>query len=233
MTLALAAVTGGVVLVFLGKISLIPQPSPEGGAVFYVVPYLYGYTFYDREFREVERMEVAQGEQVTLYIVPSHALSREAVLAYAERTVRRGIKDLAPGDPEIRKKIEEDFKLGNIEHIVGISGHPVYVQTDVTAVLEGRLFRAGGPRTVREAVQQKDPAIKKVTFTAKRVGSFDVLCVDSGHGGEATCGWGHQLMTRKGGLVTTEGVAREGTLSREGSSSPPRSPGRPAGSPRR
>lgn len=42
--------------------------------------------------------------------------------------------DLPAGDPQIRKRILEDLELGNVEHIIGISAHPVYVTTDVTKV---------------------------------------------------------------------------------------------------
>lgn len=194
-------VTAIVVLLLLGKLSLAPQRSGGGGAVFYVVPYLYGYAFYDSDFSEIETMEVKAGDTVTLYIVPSHALSKEAVLEYAERTRERAIGGLAPGDPEIRKKILEDLELGNIEHIIGISAHPVYAPTNVTPALGGQRFRQGGPKTVREAVLRGDPAIKTVTFTAKKIGAFDVLCIDSGTEGASTCGWGHKWMVAKGTFV--------------------------------
>jgi len=42
--------------------------------------------------------------------------------------------------------------------------------TNVTAALNGRPYREGGPGTLREAVERGDPAIKTVTFTAKRGG---------------------------------------------------------------
>ena len=91
--------------------------------------------------------------------------------------------------------------LGNVEHIVGIAGHPVYLTTTTAASLGGRPFREGPPRTLAEAVQARDPAIRSVTLTAKRVGSFDVLCVDSGMDGAGTCGWGHKWMTARDGFV--------------------------------
>lgn len=200
-TLVLAVVTAVVALVFSGRIQLAPPGAVEEGVVFYVVPYLYGYAFYDRSFTEIRAMEVKEGEAVTLYVVPSQALSKEAALEYAERTMGVSIGGLASGDPQIRKKIMEDLELGNVEHIIGISAHAVYVTTNVTAVLNGRIFREGGPRTVREAVQRKDPTIRTVTFTAKRVGAFDVLCVDSGMDGAGTCGWGHKWMVAKGAFV--------------------------------
>ena len=201
VTLALAGITTLVGLLFFGKISLMPATSRAPGAVFYVVPYLYGFAFYDRDFREVERMEVRQGEEVTLYIVSAHALAEETFLAYAERSVKTAIGGLPAGDPQIRNKIAEDLALGNIEHIIGISAHAVYVTTDVTKVLDGKRFRAGAPKDVAEAVRRKDPTIKQVTFTAKRVGLFDVLCVDSGMDGASTCGWAHKQMVTKGGFV--------------------------------
>lgn len=197
VTLLLAAVTGLVALVFLGKIPLAPEDTGEQGTVFYVVPYHYGFAFYDRRFNEVKAMEVREGETVTLHVVPAQALGREAALAYAERTTRTALGDLAPGDPQVRRKILEDLDLGNVEHIIGISAHPVYVTTNVAQVLGGRPFRDGGPRTVQEAVRRGDSPIKTVTFTAKRVGAFDVICVDSGMDGAGTCGWGHKWMVAK------------------------------------
>ncbi|MBI4562754.1 MAG: hypothetical protein HY724_11980 [Candidatus Rokubacteria bacterium] len=95
----------------------------------------------------------------------------------------------------------EDPELGNIEHIIGISAHPVYAPTNVTPGLGGQLFKQGGPRTVREAVLRGDLTIKTVTFTAKRIGAFDVLCIDSGMEGAPTCGWGHKWMVAKGTFV--------------------------------
>jgi hypothetical protein len=198
---ALAALTVAAGLVLAGKIPLAPGRPGGGGRIFYVVAYHYGFAFYDVAFNEREAIEVRAGETVTLRIVPSHALPRESVLAYAERSAKLSIGGLPPGDPRIREKIAEDFALGNVEHIVGIAGHPVYVATDVTPLLGGRPFREGAPRTLREAVERGDPAIKSVTFTAKRVGAFDVLCVDSGMDGAGTCGWGHKWMVAKGAFV--------------------------------
>ncbi|MBI4587334.1 MAG: hypothetical protein HY725_00730, partial [Candidatus Rokubacteria bacterium] len=199
--LGLTVLTTVVILAFLGKFPPAPRGAGRAGAVFYVVAYHYGYAFYDRNFSEVEAMEVKEGEPVTLYIVPSQALPREVALEYAERTLAAPIGGLAPGDPRIRQKILEDFALGNVEHIIGISGLPVYVTTNVTAALNGRPFREGGPPTLREAVERGDPTIKTVTFTAKRVGAFDVLCVDSGMDGAGTCGWGHKWMVAKGAFI--------------------------------
>lgn len=203
-TLALAGLTALVLLIFLGKISPVPEgPRPEGTA-FYVVPYHYGFAFYDRDFREVEAMEVREGEAVTLYIVPALALSEEAFLRYARRTQGRAIGGLEAGDPRILEKIMEDLDLGNVEHIVGISGHPVYVTTDVASTLGGRRFRAGAPGTLAEVVRARDSTIKTVTFTAKKVGAFDVICMDSGIDGAGTCGWGHMSMVASSALVVRQ-----------------------------
>ena len=196
--LGLTALTVLAVLAFLGKLSLAPR---QAGAVYYVVAYHYGFAFYDRTFAEVPAMEVKAGEPVTLYIVAAHALPKEAVLAYSERSLHSSIGGLPPGDPMIRQKLLEDFALGNIEHIVGITGLPVYVPTDVTPFLNGKPFREGGPATLREAIEHHDPTIKTVTFTPTREGTYDVLCVDSGMDGSGTCGWGHKWMIAKGGFV--------------------------------
>ncbi len=197
----LALVTVIVGLALCGKISLLPESPPGAGTVFYVVPYHYGFAFYDSRFAERQTMEVKAGEVVTLSIVPSQVLGKETFFEYAERTVVRSIGGLAAGDPQIRRKILEDLELGNVEHIVGIASHPVYVTTDVATALRGALFRTEGSRALSEAVHQKDPAIKSVTFTAKRVGAFDVICVDSGMDGSGTCGWGHKWMVGKGAFV--------------------------------
>ena len=143
-----------VVLAFLGKLSLAPR---QAGAVYYVVAYHYGFAFYDRTFAEVPAMEAKAGEPVTLYIVAAHALPKETVLAYSERSLHTSIGGLSPGDPQIRQKLLEDFALGNIEHIVGITGLPVYVPTNVTPALNGKPFREGGPATLREAIEHGEP----------------------------------------------------------------------------
>jgi len=200
MLLALTALTVGAGLVFSGKLALTSRRAPDGD-VFYVVPYHYGFAFYDRDFKEVDAMEVRVGTRVTLYIVPAHALPEATFLAYVERSMKVGVGGLAPGDPKIRAKMLEDLALGNVEHIVGIAGHPVYVTTDVGLVLGGRPFREAGPASLGEAVSRRDPAIKAVTFTAKKVGDFDVLCVDSGMDGAGTCGWGHKWMVGKNAFV--------------------------------
>ena len=200
-TLALAGITALVLLIFLGKISPAPEGPRAEGTVFYVVPYHYGFAFYDRDFREVEAMQVREGELVTLYIVPALALSEEAFLAYARRTQGQGIRGLEAGDPRIIEKVVEDLDLGNVEHIIGISGYPVYVTTDVASALGGRRFRVGAPGTLAEVVRARDPTIKPVTFTAKKVGAFDVICMDSGIDGAGTCGWGHASMVAGGALV--------------------------------
>ena len=198
---ALATLTILVGLVVAGKVRLAPS-SPEGqGRVFYLVPYHYGFALYDHDLVESERIEVRAGEVITLVIVPAQALPEDVFLGYAERSLRLAIGGLAPGDPRIRAKILEDLALGNVEHIIGIAAHPVYMMTDVAAVLGGERFRRGGPRTLAEAIRQKDPAIRSVTFTAKKVGAFDILCMDSGPEGAGTCGWGHKWMVAKEGLV--------------------------------
>ena len=194
-------------LVFSGALSLTPRLAPDG-AVFYVVPYHYGFAFYDRDLKEVDSMEVRVGETVTLYIVPGQALPEAVFLAYAERSLKLGIGGLPPGDPRIRAKMLEDLALGNAEHIVGIASHPVYATTDVGSVLGGRPFREAGPATLADAVSERDPAIKAVTFKAKKVGDFDVLCVDSGMDGAGTCGWGHKWMVGKNAFVVRPRRAR-------------------------
>ena len=196
--LGLVAVTALAVLAFLGK---LPFASRERGLVYYVVAYHYGFAFYDQAFREVPAMEAKAGVPVTLYVVASHTLPKETVLAYSERSLRTSIGGLPAGDPRIREKLLEDFSLGNIEHIVGITGLPVYVPTEVTPALQGKPFREGGPRTLREAIERGDPTIKSVTFTPAREGSYDVLCVDSGMDGSGTCGWGHKWMVAKDGFI--------------------------------
>jgi hypothetical protein len=201
VTAGLAAVTAVVVLAFFGKIPLGPRGGGEEGRVFYVVPYHYGFAFYDGRFAEIERIQVREGEVITLHIVSASALAKETFLEYSERTLARDIGGLAAGDPRIRKKVVEDAELGNIEHIIGIASYPVYVTTSVAPLLGGKPFRDGGPRTVREAVRGRDPSIKTVTFTAKKVGAFDVLCVDSGMDGAGTCGWGHKWMVAREGFV--------------------------------
>ncbi len=198
---ALAALTFVVGLAISGKIGFSPGTPPEGGTVFYVVPYHYGFAFYDSGFVERQTMEVKAGRTVTLRVVPALALPKETFLEYSERAMGRPIGDLPAGDPRIRRKILEDLELGNVEHIVGIAGHPVYVTTNVTAVLGGARFRTGGPRTLEEAVRLGDPTIKSVTFTARKVGAFDVICVDSGMDGSGTCGWGHKWMVAKGAFI--------------------------------
>ena len=204
-TIAVAAVLSVVTaltgLVFFGKISLLPAPPAGTGTVFYVVAYHYGFAFYDSALVERPTIEVKAGETVTLFVVPAHTLPEEVFLAYAERSLALPIGGLPPGDPRIRAKMLEDLALGNVEHIIGIAGHPVYLATEVAPVLRGERFRRDGPRTLADAISQKDPAIKSVTFTAKRVGAFDVLCVDSGMEGTGTCGWGHKWMVAKGALV--------------------------------
>ena len=196
--LVLSAFTVLAVLAVLGK---LPFAHRQGGAVYYIVAYHYGFAFYDRTFTEVETIEAKAGEPVTLSIVAAHALPKEAVLAYSERSLHSFIGGLSPGDPEIRERLLEDFSLGNIEHIIGITGLPVYVPTNVTPSLQGKPFREGGPKTLREAVEHDDPTIQTVTFTPPREGTYDVLCVDSGMDGSGTCGWGHKWMVAKGGFV--------------------------------
>ena len=195
---ALAALTALVALALAGKLPLVRH---QAGEVYYVVAYHYGFAFYDRTFTEVTAMEVKAGEPVTLYIVASHTFAQETVLAYSERSLHAAIGGLPAGDPKIREKLLEDFELGNIEHIVGIAGLPVYVPTEVTPALGGKPFREGGPKTLREAVERGDPTIKTVTFTPAREGAYDVLCVDSGMDGSGTCGWGHKWMVAKGGFI--------------------------------
>lgn len=201
VALTLATLTIVVGLLFTGRIRLAPLEPGGAGKIFYLVPYHYGFAFYDHELVERERIEVRAGEVITLVIVPAQALPEDVFLEYAERSLRRAIGDFAPGDLRIRTKILEDLDLGNVEHIIGIAAHPVYVTTDVAAVLGGKRFRQGGARTLAEAIRRKDPAIRSVTFTAKKVGAFDVLCMDSGPEGAGTCGWGHKWMVSKGGLL--------------------------------
>ena len=197
----LSALTLVVGLALFGRIRLLPDEPAGTGTLYYVVPYHYGFAFYDSHFVERQSMEVKVGEVVTLRVVPSLALPEATVLEYARRAAGQPIGGLPAGDPQIGQKIMEDLDLGNVEHIVGIAGHAVRVTTDIAPALGGARFRKDGPRTIEEAVRQADPAIKSVTFTAKRVGAFDVICVDSGMDGSGTCGWGHKWMVAKGAFV--------------------------------
>ncbi len=201
MALILGAASVAAGLMFAGKVRLPPSPSSGTDRVFYVVAYHYGFAFYDSRLVERDRIEVKAGERVTLFVVPAQSLPRDVFLTYAERTLRQPVGGLAPGDPAIRKKILDDLGLGNVEHIVGIAGHPVYVTTNVAAALGGLLFREAGPGTLAEAVRRQDPTIKSVSFTAKKVGAFDVICIDSGMDGAGTCGWGHKWMVARGAFV--------------------------------
>jgi hypothetical protein len=197
----LTAATVATALVLAGIVPLRGGGHSTTGTVFYVVPYHYGYAFFDAGFVERDRIEVRVGETVTLRIVPAQALPRDTFLAFCARSLAKPVGGLPAGDPAIRRKLEEDLQLGNVEHIVGIAGHPVYVTTNVAQVLAGRRFREGGPATLAEAAARSDPSIRSVTLTAKRAGAFDVLCIDSGMGGAGTCGWGHKWMTAKEAFV--------------------------------
>ncbi len=201
MTVVLAALTGITGLAFFGKVSLGPPGPSATGTVFYMVPYHYGFAFYDSGLVEREAIEVKVGETVTLVIVPAQALPREVFIEYNERSLRVPVGGLPAGDSKVRAKIEEDLALGNVEHIIGIAAHPVYVTTNVAAVLGGAPHRRDGPPTLAEAVRRKDPSLRSVTFTARRAGAYDVLCVDSGMDGSGTCGWAHKWMVAKGAFI--------------------------------
>jgi hypothetical protein len=195
------AITSLTLLVFTGRLSLAPPPPAQAATVFYVVPYHYGFAFYDRDFVERTTLDARAGETVTLLIVPAHALPRETFLAYNERTRAVAVGGLLPGDPKVQAKIVEDLELGNVEHIIGIAGHAVHATTRVAPILAGQRFREHGPRTLEQAVHQRDPSITAVTFTARGPGAYDVLCVDSGMDGSGTCGWGHKWMVAKRAFV--------------------------------
>ncbi len=200
-TAVLAAVTVLAGLVMLGRVPLERPGSVQAGAVFYVLAYHYGFAFYDAQLKEIDRMEVTEGETVTLHIVDAAALAPQTFYEYSPRSIRRGVGGLPPNDPAIAKKIAQDVELGNLEHIIGIAAHTVYVTTNVAVVLHGRKLRDDGPRTVADAVRANDPTIKTTTFTARKAGTFDVLCVDSGMDGGGTCGWAHKWMVGKGAFV--------------------------------
>ncbi len=201
-TVLLAATTGLAGLFLLSRGRVPPPTPPAAGRTFYIVPYHYGFAFYDQDLVEVAAIRVRTGDRVTLHIVPALALRRETFLAYARRTVQQGIAGLAPGDPRILARILEDVSLGNVEHIVGIAGHPVYVTTRVAEALRGRPPQTPAPATVQDAVRRRDPAIVSVTFTAGRAGRFDVICLDADPlAGTGTCGWGHKWMIGPGAFV--------------------------------
>ena len=201
--LAFTGLTLVSVLLVAGRLRLpfLLAPTTAGGRVFYVVAYHYGYAFFDERFAERQAIEVREGETITLQVVPVQILGREPFFRFAERSLARAVGGLPAGDPRIRRKIEDDMTLGNVEHIIGIAGHPVYVTTGTAVALGGKPFREGAPRTLEQAVRARDPAIRSVTLTAKRVGSFDVLCVDSGMDGAGTCGWGHKWMVAHDAFV--------------------------------
>jgi hypothetical protein len=201
VSIVLWLVTSAVLLVFTGRLPLAPVTPAESGTIFYVVPYHYGFAFYDQGFVERTTLEVRTGDTVTLVIVPAQALPRETFLAYNERTRGRAVGGLPAGDPRVQTKIAEDLALGNVEHIVGIAGHSVYATTRVATALAGKRFREDGPRTLEDAVRARDPAITSVTFTARRPGAYDVICIDSGMDGSGTCGWGHKWMVSRSALV--------------------------------
>jgi hypothetical protein len=170
-----------------------PAVTPPGGPgkTFYIVVHHWGFAIYDSEWNEIPRIVVQKGDTVTLYVIPAEALTEEAHEEFEERTIQRGIGDLPPNDPKIMDKIEEAEEAGLLNHSVAILEYGINIPTDVSKVTS----KANSPR---EAFLMGNPGGGSVTFTADKVGRFDIICL-------IFCGYGHPWMVLRGGLEVVAG----------------------------
>jgi hypothetical protein len=183
---AAVIVAVAVLAVVLGYLA-IPSPTPAREKVFYIVVYHWGFALYDQNFNEINRIQVSRGDRVTLHVIPAEALTEEAHGVFEERTVKRGIGNLPPNDPKIMDEIEEAEKAGLMNHSVTIIELGVNVSTDISKVTTKA-------HSVKEALQMGNPGGGKVTFTADKVGSFNIMCM-------VPCGFGHAWMMLERGFV--------------------------------
>ncbi len=161
-----------------------PQSATLPTETFYVVPYHWGFTLYDKDWNEIERMEVEQGTRVRLVAVPAVLFEREIEDEFRQKVVDRGlvtskgevVTEYPPGDPGIADIIDTARNDPS-----KISHGPSIIEFDIT-------LRPKGDASAL------DQAIDSAEFTAEAIGSFDLVC-------SIVCGPGHTRMRLQGALV--------------------------------
>jgi len=157
---------------YIGYSLLAPTPTPGEAKTFYVVATLWQFSLYDANFNRVSKIEVNKGDRVTLIFVPASFIPRGLVEElegeYIEKAVKAGLlkskEEFEGYKNEARMTLAKTaYGAGFIPHGLAIRGY----EDKVNVVSQGK------PITV--------------TFTADKVGEFDIYC-------SQFCGWGHTFM---------------------------------------
>lgn len=181
-----------VVLAYLLSQQYVTQP-PKPTKVFYVIAYHWGFEFYDSNLNRVERIVVNKGDIVKIYVFPGKAFSGEMHHELEELTVESGIGEYPPGSMEIEELLEEADEAGLLDHGLAIMEFNVNIITDYEAF-------TGEAASLEEflEVEAVDATERhSITFTADKVGSFNIIC-------SLYCGYGHEYMVAEGGLIVQE-----------------------------
>ncbi len=161
------------ILLGVGVMALVnTAPSPQ--KTFTIIAHHWGFVIYDEARKEIPKIEVPVGTEVTLLVMGAEALNHDTHEAFVERTIEAWADNPDFGGKnttEIYDLLEEAEVAGLEDHTVMITGYDL----DVPAMADS-------------------PSPSIMTFIADEEGTFDIQCNNF-------CGWGHQFMTLEGGFV--------------------------------
>ena len=154
---------------------------------FYVVAYYWSYVFYDENFNEIPYIVVDRGDEVEINLIPAGAIIKDPILSakegryveYENRTHRKGVGDLPPGDPRISQEIVNAHEAGYGDHGFVIEGYNVVVVTCLECVGEHKIRNS-----IMQVLEEARPVVGSVRFIADKPGTYAVYC-------SIHCGYGH------------------------------------------
>ncbi|MEM4303948.1 MAG: hypothetical protein QXQ70_08660 [Candidatus Caldarchaeum sp.] len=186
--------------VLFGSASLTLDQSPfklRPLKTFYVVAYYWGYVFYDENFNEIPYMVVNRGDEVVINLIPAYVIIRDPVLSsregryveYENRTHRKGIGELPPGDLRISQEIVKAHLEGYSDHGLFIEGYNMGTYT-CSKCFDGE----HKVRDFQQVLQEAADAIGSLRFVADKPGSYTIYC-------QIYCGYGHPFQRMENAFI--------------------------------
>lgn len=170
--LVVGLIVGGIVGLLVAP--SIAQPPPPAGSVktFYVLETEWAFALYDSGFKRIDKIVVNRGDIVQLIFIPMTFMPKELHEELEHEFIEKAIKAGLLSSKDEFEKYEEQAKETLAKEAYGIKYIP-----------HGLAIR--GYEDKANVVSEGKPII--ITFTADRVGEFDIYC-------SYVCGWGHGIM---------------------------------------
>ena len=171
---AIAVILVGIITgLLLGSVLTSGAPPTK---TFNIVTYHWGYALYDKDWNEIEQIEVKRGTTVRLVAFPASVLTDEMREQFKQRTIDNGFGEYQPGDSRIAGLVEASY-------------------IDPAAVNHGVLIsQLNVDLRPKDDVSSLKTAVDSIEFTTDAIGAFDILC-------SVFCGGGHPFMVLEKAFV--------------------------------